>query len=250
MHAIILAGGKGTRLRPYTTVLPKPLMPVGDMPIIEVVLRQLKGAGVTRVTLAVAYLAELLQAFCLDGSRFGINIEYSRETKELSTAGPLKLVDGLADTFLVMNGDLLTTLDYKKLLEFHKRQRATATIAIHRRTVKIDYGVVETNGHNLMDRYTEKPEFNYRVSMGINVLEPRALSYIQEDEKLGMPDLMLRLKEAGEKVCTYEEPCIWFDIGRVEDYDLAVDGFCRKRSDFLPMSQGMRIVGKDPAIAA
>ena len=238
MHAVILAGGKGSRLRPYTTVLPKPLMPIGDMPIIEVVLRQLKAAGVTRVTLAVAYLAELLEAFCLDGSRFGIDIEYSRETKELSTAGPLKLIDSLTDTFLVMNGDLLTTLDYRKLMEFHKRQGATATIATHRRTVKIDFGVVETIGHNLLDRYIEKPEFDYRVSMGINVLEPRALPYIEDGESLGMPDLMLRLKTAGEKVCTYDEPCTWFDIGRVEDYDLAVDGFMKSRSDFLLCNGG------------
>ncbi|WP_045226124.1 sugar phosphate nucleotidyltransferase [Methyloterricola oryzae] len=238
MHAVILAGGKGTRLRPYTTVLPKPLMPISDMPIIEVVLRQLKSAGVEKVTLAVAYLAELLEAFCLDGSRFGLDISYSREAKELSTAGPLKLIDGLDDTFLVMNGDLLTTLDYRKLRDFHKSENAAATIAVHRRTVKIDFGVVKTNGHHLLDSYIEKPEFDYRVSMGINVLEPRALKYIEYEEALGMPDLMLRLKDAGEKVCTYEEPCTWYDIGRIEDYDLAVDGFCKKRSDFLHCNGG------------
>jgi NDP-sugar pyrophosphorylase family protein len=233
VRAVILAGGKGTRLRPYTTVLPKPLMPVCDMPIIEVVLRQLKWAGITRVTLAVAYLAELLQAYCLDGEKFGIEIAYSREEKELSTAGPLKLIEGLDDTFLVMNGDLLTTLNYRRLLAFHKREGATATIATHTRKVKIDFGVVESTMSNVLDRYIEKPEFTYRVSMGINVIEPRALSYIGKDEVLGMPDLMLRLKDAGEKVCTYEEPCTWYDIGRIEDYDSAVDGFWQHRAEFL-----------------
>jgi NDP-sugar pyrophosphorylase family protein len=233
VQAVVLAGGKGTRLRPYTTVLPKPLMPVGDMPIIEIVLRQLKWAGITRVTLAVAYLAELLEAYCLDGSKFGIEIAYSREDRELSTAGPLKLIKGLKDTFLVMNGDLLTTLNFRELLAFHRREGATATIATHSRKVKIDFGVVESTASNLLDRYIEKPEFDYRVSMGINVIEPKALAYIRENESLGMPTLMLRLKEAGEKVCTYEEPCTWFDIGRIEDYDLAVDGFWQQRAEFL-----------------
>ena len=142
MQAVILAGGQGTRLRPYTAVLPKPLMPIGDMPILEIVLRQLQRAGFRDVTLAVSYLAEMMQAYCGDGSRFGLRIRYSRETASLSTAGPLKLIPGLDDTFLVMNGDLLTTLDYAALIRFHREHGAMATIATHRRTVLIDYGVV------------------------------------------------------------------------------------------------------------
>jgi NDP-sugar pyrophosphorylase family protein len=212
-------------------------MPVGDMPIIEVVLRQLKWAGVKHVTLAVAYLAELIETYCLDGSKFGMEIAYSRETKELSTAGPLKLISGLSDTFIVMNADLLTTLDYRKLLEFHRSQEAVATVSVYRRTVKIDFGVVEASGDNQLEAYIEKPEFDYRVSMGIYVLEPEALLHIEEGEPLGMPDLLLRLKRAGKKVCTYEEPCTWFDIGRVEDYDLAVDGFWKNREEFLRMEE-------------
>jgi NDP-sugar pyrophosphorylase family protein len=233
MEAVILAGGKGTRLRPYTTVLPKPLMPIGDMPILEVVLRQLSYAGFTRATLAVSYLAELIEAFCGDGSRFGLSVRYSREEQELSTAGPLKLIDGLNDTFLVMNGDVLTTLDYRGLVEAHRRAGAAATIAAHPRTVKIDYGVLEISPEETLDAYIEKPEFAYTVSMGINVLEPRALDHIRPGEALGMPDLMLRLKEAGEKVLVHRAPCRWLDIGRQADYEEAADTFQTLRSEFL-----------------
>ena len=233
MHAVILAGGKGTRLRPYTTVLPKPLMPIGDMPVLEVVLRQLRRSGFTRVTMAVSYLAELIEAFCGDGSRFGLSITYSREESELSTAGPLKLVQGLDDTFLVMNGDLLTTLDYAALVRHHKQNGAAATIAVYRRTVKIDYGVIEPGPDGTLGNYIEKPEFDYMVSMGINVLEPSAVDMITENETLGMPDLMLRLKAAGRRVLIFESPCLWLDIGRMEDYERAAEIFAGLRGEFL-----------------
>jgi NDP-sugar pyrophosphorylase family protein len=235
MKAVILAGGLGTRLRPYTTVFPKPLMPIGDMPILEIVLRQLKHAAVTDVTLAVSYLAELMEAFCGDGSRFGLRLRYSRETKVLSTAGPLKLIDGLDDTFLVMNGDILTTLDFAALVRHHKSRGAAATIALHRRSVKIDYGVVEASPKTGdLARFIEKPEYHYTVSMGINVLEPRALQHIGRDEVLGMPDLLLRLRDAGEVVTTCELPCEWLDIGRPDDYETALATFLDRRAEFLP----------------
>jgi NDP-sugar pyrophosphorylase family protein len=233
MHAVILAGGKGTRLRPYTTVLPKPLMPIGDMPVLEVVLRQLRRSGFDRVTLAVSYLAELIEAYCGDGSRLGLDLRYSRETRELSTAGPLKLVKDLDGTFLTMNGDILTTLDYAALFAHHRREGAAATIAVHRRTVKIDYGVIEADAAGVLERYVEKPEYRYRVSMGINVFEPRVLDHIGVDEKLTIPDLMLRLKAAGQKVATFESECLWLDIGRPEDHEKAVELFDSMRSTFL-----------------
>jgi NDP-mannose synthase len=233
MHAVILAGGKGTRLRPYTTVLPKPLMPIGDMPVLEVVLRQLKGQGFDRVTLAVSYLAELIEAYCGDGSRFGLDLRYSHETSELSTAGPLKLVPDLDDTFLTMNGDILTTLDYRALVEHHRREKAAATIAVHRRTVQIDYGVIESDPSGRLERYIEKPEYHYLVSMGINVFEPWAVDHIQEGERLTIPDLMLRLKAAGKKVTTFESDCLWLDIGRPEDHEKAVELFESMRATFL-----------------
>jgi len=233
VHAVILAGGKGTRLRPYTTVLPKPLMPIGDMPVLEVVLRQLRRHGFTRVTLAVSYLAELIEAYCGDGSRFGLELHFSREEKELSTAGPLKLIPDLDATFLTMNGDILTTLDYGALLAHHRRENAAATIAVHRRTVRIDYGVIETDDKGRLTRYIEKPEYHYRVSMGINVFEPSVLNHIQEGERLTIPDLMLRLKEAGKTVSTFESDCLWLDIGRPEDHERAVEVFDSMRSTFL-----------------
>jgi NDP-sugar pyrophosphorylase family protein len=233
MRAVILAGGQGTRLRPYTTVFPKPLMPVGDMPILEIVLRQLKAGGWTHVTLAVSYLAELIEAFCGDGSRFGLRLDYSREDRPLSTAGPLRLVGGLDDTFLVMNGDVLTTLDYRAMLAHHRATGAAATLAMHRRTVRIDYGVVETAPDGTLARYIEKPEVHYAVSMGVNLLEPRALAHIAPGEALGMPDLMMRLRDAGERVATFEQPCRWLDIGRVDDYESALGTFEAHRAEFL-----------------
>jgi len=238
MHAVILAGGQGSRLRPYTTVLPKPLMPLGDMPILEVVLRQLKRTGVTRVTLAVSYLAELIEAYCGDGSRLGLDIRYSRETRALSTAGPLKLVPGLDETFLVMNGDVLTTLDYAAMVRHHRARGAAATLAMHRRSVRIDYGVVEIGEDGSLRDYLEKPEHHYTVSMGVNVLEPRTLAHIADGEVLGMPDLMLRLKAAGEKVLAYEEPCLWLDIGRMDDYEQALEVFASRRGEFLGPEDG------------
>jgi NDP-sugar pyrophosphorylase family protein len=233
MHAVILAGGQGTRLRPYTTVLPKPLMPIGDMPILEVVLRQLQGAGATRVTLAVSYLGELIEAYCGNGARLGLDIRYSREDRALSTAGPLKLVPDLDDTFLVMNGDILTTLDYGAMVRFHRANGAAATLAMHRRTVRIDYGVVEAEEDGALRDYIEKPEHHYAVSMGVNVLEPRVLNYIEDDEVIGIPDLMLRLKAAGEKVLVFEQPCLWLDIGRMDDYEEAQEVFATRRAEFL-----------------
>jgi NDP-sugar pyrophosphorylase family protein len=233
MRAVILAGGQGARLRPYTTVFPKPLMPIGDMPILEIVLRQLAASGFDRITLAVSYLAELIEAFLGDGSRLGLRIDYSREPRALSTAGPLRLIEGLDDTFLVMNGDVLTTLDYRALVGHHRRHGAAATIATHRRSVQVDYGVVEAGRDGRLERYIEKPEIHYTVSMGVNVLEPRALRVIGDGESLGMPDLMLRLRQAGETVLTFEQPCLWLDIGRVDDYERALETFQSRRAEFL-----------------
>jgi NDP-mannose synthase len=234
MRAVILAGGQGTRLRPYTTIFPKPLMPIGEMPILEIVLRQLEARGFHRITLAVSYLAELIETFFGDGGRLGIRLDYSREGKPLSTAGPLALVPGLDETFLVMNGDILTTLDYAAMAAHHRASGAAATIGLHRRSVRIDYGVVETDPAGRLRGYIEKPTMHYAVSMGIYILEPRALAHIRPDEALGMPDLMLRLKQAGEIVGTFEQPCRWLDIGRTDDYGEALETFEAHRAEFLP----------------
>src|SRR4029453_14093384 len=213
MQAVIFAGGKGERLRPYTAVLPKPLLPIGDLPILEVVLRQLKEGGFKRVTLAVSYLAELVERLCGDGARFGLDVRYSREPAPLSTAGPLKLIDGLDGTFLAMNGDVLTTLDYRALIDFHRTRHAVATVATHRRTVTLELGVLEIDTDGALVEYHEKPAYEYRVSMGIYALEPRVRDFIASGEAIDMPTLLRRLRDAGEPVLTYESDCVWLHIG-------------------------------------
>lgn len=236
MRAIILAGGKGQRLRPYTTVLPKPLMPIGDMPILEVVLRQLKRAGITRVTMAVGYLSELLQAFFGDGKRLGLTIDYSFEDHPLGTVGPLTLIPDLATggPFLMMNGDILTTLDYRSLIERHRTSGAAATIATYRRHVKIDFGVVEIGDDQCLTGYVEKPSFDYRVSMGIYCFDPRVLPFLKPGEYRDFPDLVMALIAAREKVASYPFGGYWLDMGRPDDYAAAIDEFEAHRAEFLP----------------
>src|SRR5574341_1671017 len=190
MKAVVLAGGKGTRLAPYTKILPKPLMPIGDMPILEVILRQMKRAGIEEVVMTVGHLAELMHSFFKDGSQWGLQISYSFENSPLGTAGPLSLISNLEETFLVTNGDVLTTLDLGELIAFHKAQKAAATIAVHRRQVRIDLGVVRLDGGFRINGYVEKPTFDYVVSMGIYIFEPRVLHYIPRGQYLDFPDLI------------------------------------------------------------
>lgn len=233
MKAVVLAGGKGTRLAPYTTILPKPLMPIGDMPILEILLRQMKRAGIDDVVLTVGHLAELLHTFFLDGRRVGLNLQYSYEDHPLGTAGPLSLIEGLADTFLVTNGDVLTNLDFKSLVDFHHANGGAATIAMHKREVKIDLGVIQCNGGNRIAGYIEKPTYEFHVSMGIYVFEPRVLQYIPCDAYLDFPDLVLRLIAAGECVVGYPFNGYWQDLGRPDDYAQAVTEFAALRSQIL-----------------
>jgi NDP-mannose synthase len=235
MQALILAGGKGTRLKPYTTVIPKPLMPVGEMPILEIVLRQLKNAGFDRVIIAIGYLGEMFRAFFQDGARLGLSIDYSLEEKPLGTAGPIALnLDKLDQDVLIMNGDLLTTLNYRSLFEFHKSARAAATIGTYKRDVKIDFGVVEI-AQGKLTGYIEKPVYHYDVSMGVNILNVlSARKFLIPGQHLDLPDLMTLLREDGQSVHCYQEPCYWLDIGRVDDYQTANDIFESRKSEFLP----------------
>lgn len=222
MKAVILAGGKGTRLKPYTTVFPKPLMPIGDKPILEIVVRQLKSYGFNEIIMAVGHLAELIMTFFNDGSKYGVKIKYTREDKPLGTAGPLALMkDKLNEPFLMMNGDVLTTLDYSDLVNYHKRNEAIATIALKKRDVKIDFGVVELDDSNSIVGYSEKPKIDYLVSMGIYVFEPRVLEYIRPNEYLDFPDLIKELISNGETVKGYVYDEYWLDIGRPNDYERA-----------------------------
>ena len=225
MKAVILAGGKGARLAPYTKILPKPLMPIGDMPILEILLRQMKRSGVNEVILTVGHLAQLLQAFFQDGDKFDLKIRYSYEDHPLGTAGPLAQVGGLEDTFLVANGDVLTTLNIGELIAAHRRSGAVATIAMHTRHVKVDLGVLQLGEANEGVGYIEKPIYDFNVSMGIYVFEPEVLSYIPSNQYLDFPDLVLQLLQNGQKVCGYPFHGYWQDLGRPDDYEQAVREF-------------------------
>ncbi len=233
MKAIILAGGKGARLAPYTKILPKPLMPIGDMPILEILLRQMKRAGVDEVVITVGHLANLLRTFFQDGSNLGLRISYSLEDSPLGTAGPLSLIEGIDKTFLVANGDILTTLNLRELLRFHAEQNATATIAVHRRKVNIDYGVVQCDENFRMVGYTEKPSMDYLVSMGIYIFEPKVLTHIPYNQYLDLPDLVLKMLSAGEKVVGFPYSGYWQDLGRPDDYENASHDFDSMRANFL-----------------
>ncbi|MCX5696458.1 MAG: sugar phosphate nucleotidyltransferase [Candidatus Omnitrophica bacterium] len=225
MKAVILAGGKGTRLAPYTTIFPKPLMPLGEKPILEIVIRQLKLCGFTEIILAVGYLSELIKAYFHDGRSLGIKISYSKESKALGTAGPLSLIEGLNETFLVMNGDILTTIPYLKLVKYHIAKKGIATIAVHRRMLDVDFGVITVGKGNNISSYLEKPKLHYDVSMGIYVFDPGVLKYIFRNKQLDFPDLINKLLRAKEKVCAYISNDHWLDIGRHDDYETAQKEF-------------------------
>ncbi len=234
MKAVVLAGGKGTRLAPYTAILPKPLMPIGDMPILEIILQQMKKAGITEVIITIGHLAELLRAFFNDGERFGLKIEYSIEEEPLGTAGPLSLVaSNLGETFLVANGDVLTTLDLRNLVSAHKQSGAIATIASHTRLVNIGLGVLQVDDSDELTGYIEKPTFDYLVSMGIYVFEPEVLQYIPHNQYLDFPELVLKLIDNGERVMSHRFDGYWQDLGHPDDYEQAVQDFDRLKPQIL-----------------
>ncbi len=235
MRAVILAGGRGTRLEPYTTVFPKPLMPIGEIPIIEIVLRQLRHFGFRKVTLAVGHLGELIRAYVENNQkRFaGLEIDYVFEESPTGTAGSLARIPDLQGTFLAMNGDVLTTLDYSSLVQHHLASAAALTIATCHKRVKIDLGLIDTDASGNVTGYTEKPELDYRVSMGVYVYEPRALRLIPAESRLDFPDLVLKLLAAGERVVTYTWEGYWLDIGRPDDFREAVAQFSQAEGDFF-----------------
>ncbi len=234
LRAVILAGGKGTRLKPFTVNFPKPLMPLGDIPVLEVLIRRLVRHGITDITLAVGHLAELIKAYFdhRQGLSERFTLCYVEEEEPTGTAGSLALVCGFSDTFLVMNGDLVTNLNFHALVRFHREQRALLTVATHSRHVKIDLGVLEFDGNHQITRYLEKPETTYHVSMGIYVYEPGVLKYIKAGQYLDFPDLVLRLLEGGERVCAYPSDCLWLDIGRPDDYARAQELFAKNEEAF------------------
>jgi NDP-sugar pyrophosphorylase family protein len=236
MRAVILAGGRGARLAPYTTVIPKPLLPVGDTPILEVVVRQLVNAGIRHITLTLGYQSAYFRAYLAQHQYLSrlATIDFVEEEKPTGTAGSLASVPGLDDTFLVMNGDILTSLDYRSLLNFHASQNAWLTIATHRKLVKIDLGVLETSADGNVLNYIEKPTKDYVVSMGIYVYSPQVLPFIEPGQYLDFPDLVLKLIRAGKKVMTFPNDATWLDLGRPDDLHRATEIFLEREEDFMP----------------
>lgn len=233
MKAVILAGGRGTRLEPYTTVLPKPLMPIGDLPVLEILIRRLKAHGICEITLSVGYLAELIQAFCRDGSRWGVTFHYSYEEEPLGTAGPLGLLPRSTEPLLVLNGDLLTDLDFTQFIEHHLSRDTAATIGVYEHRVRLELGIIESSLEGEVRNYIEKPEYTFRVSMGAYILESRALDLIPAHQRLDLPQLIQRLVSAGEPVGTFHHRGYWVDIGKIEDYRKALDDFPAMKDRFL-----------------
>lgn len=234
MRAVVLAGGKGTRLRPYTAILPKPLLPVGDRAILEVLIRQLRDCGVDHVTISLRHLAHLVQAVLGNGDKFGITIDYAIEDSPLGTCGPLSLIQVPAEHFLVLNGDVLTDLNFGKLMDFHKSRAGYITIAAYKRQVAIDYGVLGRVGSALR-HYDEKPVIDYEVSMGVYAFDPRVLQYIKPHTYIDFPDVVKLLLARNEPVAIYEFEGIWYDLGRHEDFLEVQDRFneLKTRVSFL-----------------
>jgi NDP-sugar pyrophosphorylase family protein len=225
MRAVILAGGKGARLLPFTKVFPKPLVPLGERPILDTILRQLKHFGFTRITLAVGHMAELIQTYVRNGERYGIEIDYAIEEEPLGTVGPLAQINDLDQSFLVMNGDLITDLDYRDLIAFHKQQGAIATIGTYPKNFKIDLGIVQNDSSYSVVDYIEKPTHTFKVSMGIYVFEAHVLHYIESGKYLDFPELVKRLLVHKQKVVGYPFEGYWLDIGNHSDYEKALEEY-------------------------
>lgn len=226
MRAVILAGGMGTRLKPYTTIIPKPLVPLGnEMPILEVVIRQLATHGFTRITLAVNHLANLIMAFFGDGARWGVEIDYSLEDRPLSTIGPLTLIQDLPDNFLVMNGDILCDLDYRDFFDHHVRSGHDVSVSVFKRDAKIDFGVLKYSQENRITEFIEKPVYHFDVSMGINCLSRRVVEGLPKGEPYGFDNLIIDGIRTGKKIYARPFDGFWLDIGRPDDYDRANETF-------------------------
>ncbi|MFE7443241.1 NDP-sugar synthase [Streptomyces chartreusis] len=234
MHAVILAGGKGVRLRPYTTALPKPLVPIGDQhAILEIVLRQLSTAGFTRCTIAIGHLGEIIRAYVGDGTQWGLSVDYATEDSPLGTMGPLlNLRDRLPEHFLVMNGDVLTDLDYADVLRTHEESGTPLTIATYARKVHIDFGVLTTDASRVV-AFTEKPSIDYRVSMGVYGVSRTTLDHYTPGLPLGFDELVMDLLAAERPPHAYEFDGYWLDIGRPDDYDRANAEFTSRKSLLL-----------------
>ncbi len=233
MQVFILAGGRGTRLKPYTITLPKPLVPVGDYPILELIIRQLKTHDFKEFVFAVGHHAQLIQSYFGRGEKLDVDIRYSLEEKPLGTAGPLSLIDGFQDNFLVMNADDLTNLDYSAFFRYHIDNKADITIATYKKTQKVDLGVLQLDENGLLTDYIEKPTYDFNVSMGIYAFNKSVLQYIPKNEYFDFPSLIKVLLQKNKKILSYGHEGIWLDIGRPEDYEKAISVFSENPDKFI-----------------
>lgn len=233
-RAVILAGGKGTRLKPFTYVLPKPLVPVGDLPILEIIIRQLKHYGFNHITMAVNHQAEIIKAFFGNGEKWELKIDYSLEDKPLSTMGPLKLIKDLPENFLVMNGDILSDIDFASYYDEHCRNDEQFTILSKKRQDKVEYGILETNDSGYLEAFTEKPTHTYQVSTGMYFIKRSILDLIPDNTAYGFDHLMYNMLETKKQVKVIPVEAYWLDIGRPDDYAIAMETFNENRTKFLP----------------
>lgn len=238
MKAVILAGGKGTRLSPYTTVYPKPMLPIGEMPILEIILRQLAFYGFTDIYLSVGYLSEIIEAYFNEKKSIckDVNITYIKEESPLGTAGSLSLLPEMDEPFIVMNGDVLTSLNFSELMDYHRSNKTDLTISVTKKDVRIDLGIVEFDDNGKVTDYIEKPTYTHYDSMGIYIYSPDAIKYISKDSYLDFPTLVKNMLADGKHVSSYcsSTPYYWIDMGRQGDYESANKEFEKRRKDFLP----------------
>lgn len=235
MKAVIQAGGKGTRLRPYTLVLPKPLVPVGGYPVIEILLKWLRRNGIAEGCITLGYLGSLIRAVCGDGEKFGMPIRYVQEEEPLNTVGALHLLGRsvLNETFLSLNGDVITDLNLREMIRFHKAHGGLLTVATASKPVSVDLGVLELDGNNVTTGFREKPTLTYDVSMGVYCMEPGILDIIPEKVAFGFDDLMHAMLDKGLPVHAYRHQGMWMDIGRPEDYLRAQEVFEQNQAAIL-----------------
>lgn len=232
-RAVILAGGKGTRLRPYTIELPKPLVPIGDYPILEIIIRQLARNGFDHITITVNHQADMIKTYFGDGTKWNMKIDYSLEEKPLSTMGPLSLISDLPDHFLVMNGDILTDINYSDFYETHVADNNIFTISSYVREHVNLYGVLESDANNKLTDFKEKPVTRFEVSMGIYMLSKAIMEHIPHNEPYGFDHLMLDLIKAKKNASVRPFDGYWLDIGRPDDYMMAIDEFEKNKGLFL-----------------
>lgn len=232
MRAVILAGGLGLRLRPYTMILPKPLVPLGDRPILEHIIRRLAASGITTIDMCIGHLGELIRVYFSQPGTLpaGVELRWHWEEEPLGTAGALKIVPGLDGTFVAMNGDVLTGLDFAELINFHRAQKALLTVATRTQRVDIELGVIEAE-NGLISDYREKPSLDYEASMGIYVYEPEALNYLP-DGPCQFPDLVLKLLAAGQRVAAFPSSAEWYDIGTFSEYERASEALVLRPAAF------------------